>query len=544
MSKKEILPIAKWIAALTGNGCGSEYEQAERGYDAYLARAQLDDKVLAEQRAHSFLHAPRFFIVLTQRGKASALQRTMEALQQQTYSNWQLCDDPSETGEGVDFILRLEEGDVLPPHALYDFVFAQEKHPQAALFYADEDAFVNGKRDCPVWKPDYSEVTALSYDLFGRPLAIRRDIYLACSSPTPDAAQAEEYAFALRCLAKAGEATHIPKVLLTRSARPRPMNTGDGCQGVAAYLGEKKREDTVSTGLWQGSFYVAAKLSRKHRTAIIIPNREGMDSLRRALESIEECCPMEEYQIVIADGNSRGERLLRYYDLLEKNKAVRIVSCEKGGFAALCNAGADAARSDGLLFFSRDAEMISPDTIRVLAAQSGRRGVGAAGCKLVDANRRIAFAGGVAGLCGKAGTPYAGMEDLSPSACDARRLTFTETLRTVTLLSGACMYVDTDVFLRAGRFDETFDDPDAQDVMPQGVDAELSLRLMRRGMVCVYTPLVRAILHRPLPAIEEAPERVAMRCQDTLRGLILEGDPYYNPNFTLNRAEPQVKGEI
>ncbi len=544
MSKKQAIPIAKWIAALTGSGKGIEAAPPDEDYGAYLAATEPDDGALAQQRAYAFDRMPRFYIVIKGKGRQADVKRTRAALERQTYPAWEVCDDPAAAGETEDFVMRIEEGDILSPQALFCFAVAADAHRDKFLYYADEDVLVGDVRERPLFKPEFSRVTALSYDLFGRPLAIRRDVYLASRPPARDAEEAEEYAFALRCLERTQTAMHIPLVLLSRSLPPEPMDAAGGCRAISGFLSNTKEDATVSTGLWPGSFFVAARGKPNKRTAIVIPNREGLEALRRALESIEECCPMDEYTIVIADGGSESPRLLHYYDLLEKNKAARIVHCEKKGFATLCNAGADAAPSDGLLFLSRDAELLSPDTLRVLSGQVARPGVGAAGCKLVDEKRRIVFAGGVAGLCGKTGSPYAGEEDIAPGDCDSRRLLFTETLRTVTLLSGACMYLPTDVFLSAGRFDETFDDPVVAGVAPLGADAELSVRLLRRGLACVYTPFATAMLHRVLPAVDEAGDGVALRCQDALRELILAGDPYYSPNLVLNRAIPVVKREI
>lgn len=64
---------------------------------------------------------------------------------------------------------------------------------------------------------------------------------------------------------------------------------------------------------------------------------------------------------------------------------------------------------------------------------------------------------------------------------------------------------------------------------PWGADAELCLRLARRGLGAIYAPDARVVLHRPLAAISSAPENVRLRCRDALRHLSINGDPY-TPN--------------
>ena len=182
------------------------------------------------------------------------------------------------------------------------------------------------------------------------------------------------------------------------------------------------------------------------------------DSLRRLLESIEEYAAFERYELIIADGDSRDPRTLRYYDILEKNKAAKIVRSKKDGFAALCNLGAAEAQSEALLFLCRDAQVLTPDWLRALREQLSRPGVGAAGGKLVSVGRRIVSAGDVAGLCGWLNSPYTGEPD---DTSETRKNLFVNTIRRVTMLPGACMMVLSNTFENLNGFDETFSDAGA-----------------------------------------------------------------------------------
>ena len=159
------------------------------------------------------------------------------------------------------------------------------------------------------------------------------------------------------------------------------------------------RQESVSTGIWKGSFIVSS-LRQPRRVSIIIPNLNGMESLRRLLESIERCMLGYKYEIIIADGGSGDARLLKYYGLIEKARAAKVVRCESAGFATLACAGAERAMGDALLFLSRDAEVISPMMLGALIAQGERENVAAAGCMLISPNNRIVYTGGVIGLCG------------------------------------------------------------------------------------------------------------------------------------------------
>lgn len=522
------------LVALFQGGARDAPDEREN-YAAFLALTEPDGAGLARERAYAPSDPVRFVICIPG-GAGREASRSVASLDAQTYRHFELVHDPV-SADG-DFVLTLRAGDTLTPDALYCFARRIEAKPEAKLLYADEDCLLNGRRARPILKPDYSEAAALSHDLTGAPLAASKALYDVCASPgmREYLPPGESYAFALRCLAKAGGAEHIPRVLYTRAAPPEPPGSAEGCEALERYLLATNQKAEPSAGLWPGSFHVRASSRAKERIAIVIPNRDGADELRRLLESIEETCAFYKPHIVVADAGSTSERTLRYYDILEKNKAARVVTRAGAGFSALCNAAANAVSANGLLFLARDLELFTPDLIGEMRAQALRRGAGAVGCTLVDGQGRLAHTGYVVGLCGALESPYAGEEEAGGSK---RKLGFTRTLRAVSAVSGACLYVGAEPFFEAGRFDESFDRPG--EILPCGADAEFCIRLMRRGLTNIYTPFARALLHARLPRIEEADARVRMRAYDVLRPVLDAGDPYFNPNYARRSRVPVVK---
>ena len=122
-------------------------------------------------------------------------------------------------------------------------------------------------------------------------------------------------------MAHAGRIIHIPKVLLHRGSRLRPIENSAGMAAIRGYIRGEDRQESASTGIWKGSFIVSS-LRQPRRVSIIIPNLNGMESLRRLLESIERCMLGYKYEIIIADGGSGDARLLKYYGLIEKARAA------------------------------------------------------------------------------------------------------------------------------------------------------------------------------------------------------------------------------
>lgn len=526
--------IAALFAAITDKKPAAVCYAPEEDYGAFLARHTADAETLAAQRQAELHCMPKFLIRLFPSRKGGKAERTRASLAAQSYANWAFADGQEQT---FDFVIFLAEGDVLAPDALFCFAETINANPDAEMLYADEDVLLpDGTRAEALCKPEYSEYTLLSYNLLGRPLTVSKALYaraggMGAVEDTTNIA-ALEYGYTLRCAAHTKCIVHVPRILCTRCERPGILPSAAGIMAVDAYLKMTAQEGAAATGAFAGSFRVRVSLPRNARTAIIIPNRNGADALRRLLESIEEYEAFEQYELIIADGDSRDPRTLRYYDILEKNKAAKVVRGKQNNFAALCNLGAADAQSEALLFLSRDAQVLTPDWLRALREQLARPGVGAVGGKLVSVERRILSAGMVAGLGGWLASPYAGEAD---DTTEMRKNLFINTVRQVTVLPGTCLMLHMNTFETLRGFDETF--------AGAGADAELCLRLLRRNLACVYTPFAALMLHGALPRIQDAGAPTRMRCYDTLRPLLSAGDPFFSPHFDCTSPTPMVCAE-
>lgn len=505
----------------------------EEDHGAFLAANEPSPETLALQRNAALPFMPRFLIRLFPGGSEQDIRETAASLAAQSYTNWSFAEALS---EAHDLVIRLEAGDTLAPDALFRFAKAFCALPDADVFYADEDVrFSDGSRGKATCKGAFSPVTAMAYDLLGRPAAIKRKVYRSACEPLEHAEMpicAIEYACGLRISRCTKNIFHLPYILCTRKHAPRPVPFPAGSRALAAHMEKSGIKGSAAAGIYAGSFRPCPALPQKETTAIIIPNRDGADSLRRLLESIADLKGMDRCTFLIADGGSRDPRTLGYYAMLEKSGAARIIRAEEGSFAFLANRAAEKAEAETLLFLDRRAEAVMPGWLRAMREALALPGVGAVGCKLTDVGRHILSAGAVAGLCGWVGTPYAGEPD---ETADARKNMFINALRETTLLSGAVMMVKTAVFAGMGGFDETF--------RGAGADADLCLRLMRKGLVSVYTPFASLILHGELPDIAGACRDTRRRCYDTLRPLLAKGDPFFSLCYSYEAFVPVLSAE-
>lgn len=162
---------------------------------------------------------------------------------------------------------------------------------------------------------------------------------------------------------------------------------------------------------------------------------------------------------------------------LADDLGARVVRTSRNlGFAGGCNAGAAQVRGDFLALVNSDA-VVRPETLRRLVDTAADPGVGIAGAsvRLADNPELINSAGNpvhLSGLCwaGRLGEPETGTTPVE-----------------VTTASGACLVVRRSVWDGLGGFDPEY--------FAYLEDAELSLRMWRRGLRVIYRPDAVALHH-------------------------------------------------
>ena len=501
---------------------GASYRFVQEPYSAFLQAISPTAQELAEQRAHPPAALPSFSLCLIGQWSEKARACLLASLQAQTYSRFSI----SEAGEvlGGDYVLYLWPGDTLAPDALY--AYAQGVEAGGDLIYGDEDLRAGPgpfDRCCPFFKSAPSSITQMSFDMLSCGVMVGMDLFRQVGPIAGIGAEAR-YAYNLRCLLASNRAIHIPRPLYTLAQDRRPSPQGfralEGCLGPG---------EALAGGQWPGSFRVEAMEKSKLSAAIIIPCKNEGPALRRLLESLEARTLHPYGPIIIADLGSGDAQTLRYYRLLEKAKAALILYGKAKSLSSILNQAARATSADVLVFLSPQCEALSPTWLDSLLGQLLRRGVGAAGGKLLDGQGRLCFCGGVAGLYGWAGSFYAGAQD---NLAHLRQNRFANSIRAVSCLSLACMAIKASVFWNAGGFDESF--------LHTGMDTALCLQLCRRGYSCVYTPYVPFRLHGTLEDFSSACQQDQRRGYDVLRELLLWGDPHCSPNFDFSQPLPQA----
>jgi GT2 family glycosyltransferase len=178
--------------------------------------------------------------------------------------------------------------------------------------------------------------------------------------------------------------------------------------------------------------------------SVIVPVHGRVALTRRCLDAVL-AEPHAGREVIVVDDASPDDTpatLAAYGD------AIRVVTLRQNrGYAAACNAGAEAAGGELLLFLNNDTEPLAGWFEALVAHAEAAPAAAAVGAKLLYPTGAIQHAGVVFGQDGYPHNLYAGLPGNHPAANRSRRLQ---------AVTGACMLVRRGAFEEAGGFDPGF----------------------------------------------------------------------------------------
>ncbi|HUZ07318.1 MAG TPA: glycosyltransferase, partial [Candidatus Paceibacterota bacterium] len=224
---------------------------------------------------------------------------------------------------------------------------------------------------------------------------------------------------------------------------------------------------TLPPAKFSSSTQVAKKIGGGCAVSIVIPTFNNFALTQSCLESLKSALDATVFEIIVVD-NASTDATLEFLREHEKGGQIRLITnSDNKGFAHACNQGAQIARSPLLLFLNNDTQVTSGwlDAM-VQAAQQPL--VGIVGAKLLYADGRIQHAG----------IEFInGVPDHPSRHAEADALEVNQS-RELDMVTGACLMIQTDLFLQLCGFDEIY---------RNGVeDVDLCLRARAAGHKVVY----------------------------------------------------------
>lgn len=525
------------------------------------------------------------------------LRQAIESVLAQTYEKWQLCladgsDDAHEEvgricreyaqadaagrisyeklekNEGIsgntnaclsmargNYIALFDHDDVLHPSVLYEYMKAICGQ-NADYIYCDEATFHGNKSIDDMitlhFKPDFAPDNLCANNYICHFSAFKRTLLDGTELFRSQFDGSQDHDMILRLTSRAEHVVHVPKLLYYWRSHAGSVASDinaksyaiDAAKGaVADHLRRQGWEnfEITSTKAFETIFRIKYEIIGNPKISIIIPNKDHLDDLKRCITSITEKSTYDNYEIIVVENNSVTDEIFAYYEELKKNPDIHIVTYEGDfNYSAINNLGERHAAGEYVLLLNNDTQVITLDWMEELLMYAQRSDVGAVGAKLYYEDNTIQHAGVVLGLGAHRTAGHSHYRVSSNNLGYMGRLCYAQDVMAVT---GACLMMRRSLFEELGGLDESF--------AVSLNDVDLCIRAWKAGYLNVFTPFAELYHYESVSrGLDDQGEKAQRynRESEAFRArwkeLLDKGDPYYNPNFSLDRSDFALRTDL
>ncbi|MBR6769930.1 MAG: glycosyltransferase family 2 protein [Lachnospiraceae bacterium] len=454
------------------------------------------------------------------------------------------------TGE---YLGLFDHDDILHPSVLYEYAKAINEQG-ADYLYCDETTFKDNdinKMLTMHFKPDFAidNLRANNYichfSVFHKSLLEGDELFRSKYDGSQD------HDMILRLTDRAKKVVHIPKLMYYWRSHAGSVASGIQAKSYAVdaakgAVGEHLKKHgyhhfkITSTRAFETIFKISYQIMGNPKISILIANKDHEADLRRCITSILEKSTYDNYEIIVVENNSQTPEIEKYYQELEGEERVKVIRYQGSfNYSAVNNLGASQAEGDYLLLLNNDTQVISVNWMEELLMYAQREDVGAVGAKLYYEDKTIQHAGVVLGLGAHRTAGHSHYKQHRENLGYMGRLCYAHNVSAVT---GACLLVAKKLYEEVGGLDESF--------AVSLNDVDFCIKLRQRGYLNVFTPFAELYhfesISRGLDDQGEKARRYeeeSARFRERWKEVLEKGDPYFNPNFSLDRSDFSLKIE-
>ena len=551
----------------------------------FAVRYRISGRRERKEKATIFSKNVKFSIVVPlYNTPVKFLREMIKSVQNQTYANWQLCladgsdNEHNYVGEYVrnvaddricykkleknmgiadntnaciemasgDFIALFDHDDLLHPSALFEM--ARVVEDGADFIYTDEVTFVGRTSNITIYnfKPDYSPDTLRSYNYICHFTAFSKELLNTVGGFNREYDGSQDYDLILRLTEKAKNIVHIPKALyfwrshkasVASDVSAKPYVVESAKRALASHIERLGLSGRVEDATVPTTYKIQYDIIGEPLVSIIIPNKDHTDDLKKCLTSVYQKSTYKNFEVIVVENNSTEPETFEYYKAAQsKYDNLRVITWERGfNYSAINNFAAKQVDGEYILLLNNDIEVITPDWIEQMLMFAQRKDVGAVGAKLYYDDDTIQHAGVIVGLGGVAGHSHKGFARDNPGYM--ARASIAQNLSACT---AACLLIRKDVYDRVEGLDEEY--------AVAFNDIDLCMKIRASGYLIVFTPFAEFYHYESKSrGDEDTPEKRArfngevFRFQERWKKQLKSGDPYYNPNLSLDTEDFALK---
>jgi glycosyltransferase involved in cell wall biosynthesis len=536
-----------------------------------------------EDRVSALKSAPAISVIMpVYNPPVHLLRAAIDSVRSQIYPNWELCiaDDCSTDANVVQlleecaasdprirvvrrsenghisaasnsalslvtgtWVAPLDHDDLLADHALALVAFSISEHPEAGLFYSDEDKIdESGARRDPFFKPDFDPLLLAGQNYISHLTVCRKELAERAGGYREGYEGSQDWDLVLRVseLLTPDQVVHIPHVLYHWRAHggstaslvsTKPYALEAGLYAVRDHLSRTSRSGNVVRQGRLGHNRVRWTVPEPvPHVSIIVPTRDGR-LLQRCIDSVLDFTVYPDFEVVVIDNSSRTYNTLSW--LQGHDDRLSVLRDERPfNYAAINNFAVSRTAGDIVCLLNDDTEVMSGEWLSEMVSQLIQPGVGAVGAKLLYDDGRIQHAGVILGIGGVAGHAHRLSDRVSMGYFGNLQLA-----HRVSAVTAACVAVRREAWEQVNGMDEVN--------LPVAFnDVDLCMRLGEAGWEIVWTPNAQLLHHE---SISRGPDTEGPRAEAFAQEVLhmekrwgfdgLRKDKYYNPNLSLNAED-------
>lgn len=334
---KNLIKVYRYIAENGLKGLGNylveRINSNVKPYDEWFKENQLTEKEIEAQKNKKFDYEPKISIIVpTYNTPLKFLKEMVESLENQTYSNWELCiGDGSEGNQELEEALKayqekdkrikykilpknrgisgntngalelatgeyvglLDHDDALAINALYEVVNALQETDYDVI-YTDEDmtSYDMKVHKDPKFKPDFSMDLLCSHNYITHFFVVKTEIIKKIGGFRSEFDGSQDYDLIFRCVEEAKQIKHIPKILYYWRMHENSVAGNPASKMYAYEAGKRAIEEHFKrtgvsakvehTELW-GMYHVIYDTPGDPLVSIIIPNKDHIEDLEKCV---------------------------------------------------------------------------------------------------------------------------------------------------------------------------------------------------------------------------------------------------------------------
>lgn len=427
----------------------------------------------------------------------------------------------------------LKAGDQLAPETTLALGGFLDSGEPAAIIYTDSALMDRrGRLTAPQLKPDWSPELFRHIDYIGGLCVFDGDLGRAVCQSLPTETHDVKISLVREIAARVGGARirHLRRALLHSRSLPQSQH------GKTRRLAQRQPHSEPPHEVQPAPEASRVGNGRTNRlpVSIIIPTRDRLDLLGRAIESVRERTTYPNYDILVVDNASTDPATIEYLAARRQTGEIDVITDQGSfNFPRLVNAAVARTTHDLIVLLNNDTYVIEPGWLDELVSHALQSDVGAVGAKLLYPNGRIQHAGVVIGVGG-----YSGHVHRQLPADYVDHLGRLRVPHEVSAVTAACLAVRRQSWDDVGGFDETF----AVDFN----DIDFCLRLRQRGLRNIWTPHAvlgheesasrRSDTSKLPPRFMAEAKLFAARWQGEI-----QADPYFHPALSLRKTSETLE---